>query len=66
MLGGGLVKAPARRALRWFWAARTSSSMVGRLSGGDPSELSDGSGIDCGLRVEVAMSSAWCEVRSSC
>ena len=55
MLGGGLVRAPARRALRWFWAARTSSSIVGRPSEGGTSEESGDSGTDCGLSVEVAI-----------
>ena len=58
MLGGGLVRAPARRALRWFWAARTSSSIVGRLSGGGSSEESGGSRTDCALRIEVAISTS--------
>lgn len=58
-LGGGFVRAPARRLRRWIWAARTSSRIVGRLSGGGTPKESDGSGMDCWFSVEVAMAFTW-------
>lgn len=61
MLGGGFVRAPARRERRWIWAARTSSRMVGRLSGRGTPEERGGSGTGCALSVEVAMLGWRCE-----
>jgi len=55
MLEGDLVRAPARRFLRWICAARTSSRTVGRLSGGGTAEDNDGTGIGRGESVEVAI-----------